>query len=615
MAVADKPDFYVVGIGASAGGLGALRTFFRGLSATPGFACVVVVHLSPEHESHLVELLQPYTQMPVRQVVKTVALEPNHVYVIPPNANLNSIDTHLRLSELELRRVKRAPIDHFLRTLAETHGSTAIGVILTGAGSDGALGVRQIKEQGGLTIAQEPDEAEYSSMPQSAIATGTVDLVLPLREMGRHIERYCAMLPVLPQPGAKGDLDRDTETLLEDILAEVRIRTGQEFTMFSRNMVLQRVGQRMRLGGTATLSQYLATLRGSAAEACALYDNLLLNVTEFFRDTATYELLESVLGELLDSNPARLRVWSIGCSTGEEAYSLAILLLEQASRRHEQPALQVFATELSAQALQKAREGSYPQEIAANVSEERLARFFLHENGRYRVRRELRNIVTFAAHDLFKDPPYSHLDLIVCRTVIRDLQPEMRQGVLGLFYYALQPNGVLVVGRGGALDAPGFVPEGTSGQLLRRVAGPARPGPLPVIPRASPGFGAGRQGMAATRGAMRDDAEVFRTAVARFVPPSVLIDGDDQVVHFSASAARYVRIPGGELTLDILKLLPAVIAEQLLYGLRQVRKELLSWKSKRFAVALDGAVRRLTLHVNRTGTEECPSDRLLVVFD
>ncbi|MBV8217319.1 MAG: response regulator, partial [Solirubrobacterales bacterium] len=208
-----------------------------------------------------------------------------------------------------------------------------------------------------------------------------------------------------------------------------------------------------------------------------------------------------------------------------------------------------------------------------------------------------------------------HLDLIVCRTVIRDLQPKMRQGVLGLFYYALQPNGVLVVGRGGALDAPGFVPEGTSGQLLRRVAGPARPGPLPVIPRASPGFGAGRQGMAATRGAMRDDAEVFRTAVARFVPPSVLIDGDDQVVHFSASAARYVRIPGGELTLDILKLLPAVIAEQLLYGLRQVRKELLSWKSKRFAVALDGAVRRLTLHVNRTGTEECPSDRLLVVFD
>ena len=216
-----KPDFYVVGIGASAGGLDALRTFFSRMPEAPGFACVVVVHLSPEHESHLVELLQPYTRMPVCQVVQTTALEPNHVYVIPPNANLNSIDTHLRLSELEVRRVERAPIDHFLRTLAETHGETAVGVILSGAGSDGALGLRQVKEFGGLTIAQDPREAEYASMPQSAIMTGAVDLVVALRDMADEITAYCATRPKVSAPGEDDLVAENEASLLEKILGEV----------------------------------------------------------------------------------------------------------------------------------------------------------------------------------------------------------------------------------------------------------------------------------------------------------------------------------------------------------------------------------------------------------
>src|SRR5215469_11548265 len=267
-----KPDFCVVGIGASAGGLDALRAFFSRMPATPGFACVVVVHLSPEHESHLVQMLQPYTQMSVCQVTRTTALERNRVYVIPPNANLNSIDTHLRLSELEGRRIKRAPIDHFLRTLAETHGETAIGLILSGAGSDGALGIRQIKERGGLTIVQDPREAEYGSMPQMAIETGAVDAVLAVRDMPEEIASYCATQPALTEPDANDGLPAEEAAVLEKILGELRQRTGQEFSMYRRAVLLQRLRRRMRLRHVKSLHTYFDVLRASAEEPRALYN-------------------------------------------------------------------------------------------------------------------------------------------------------------------------------------------------------------------------------------------------------------------------------------------------------------------------------------------------------
>src|SRR5262249_45163849 len=315
-------DFCVIGVGASAGGLEALRALFTRMPAQPGVACVVVVHLSPEHESHLVQMLQPYTQMPVRQVVKTTALERNCVYVIPPNANLNSIDTHLRLTQLEGQRTKRAPIDHFPRSLAETHGDQAIGVILSGAGSDGALGIRQIKEHGGLTIVQDPREAEYGSMPQAAIATGTVDIVLPVRDMADEITGYCTTQPSVGTGGMDGGLAEDEASQLEKILGEVRLRTGQEFAMFRREMVLQRLRRRMRLRHVNSLEACFEVLKSHADEPRALHNDLLLNVTEFFRDAELYVTIERMLGEILerkDDREARLRIWSIGCSTGEEA--------------------------------------------------------------------------------------------------------------------------------------------------------------------------------------------------------------------------------------------------------------------------------------------------------
>ena len=608
-------DFCVIGIGASAGGLDALRTLFSRISATPGFACVVVVHLSPEHESLLVQMLQPYTQMPVHQVVKTTALAPNCVYVIPPNANLNSIDTHLRLTQLEGRRLKRAPIDHFLRTLAETHAERAVGVILSGAGSDGALGIRQVKEHGGLTIAQDPREAEYGSMPQAAIGTGTVDVVLPIRDIPDELLAYCRTQPWVAKRGGDGNLAEAEASLLEKILGEVRLRTGQEFAIFRREVVLQRVRRRMRLRHVSSLAGYFAILESHADEPRALYNDLLLNVTDFFRDDEFGATTERVLREILgrkDDHDPRVRVWSIGCSTGEEAYSLAMLLLELSDGRSEGQLLQVFASESSSDVLQRAREGVYPQEIAASISQDRLERFFLYENGRYRVRRELRDLVTFANHDLFKDPPYAHLDLIVCRSLLHDLQPAMRRGALNLFYYALEPHGILLIEPQDELDTAGlFTRDSAHPRLLRRNTGPRQPLELPTGLRPFAGMSGENLGAPLVTGSW-DAPTLFRHAIDGYIAPSVLVDHDNCVVHFSATASRYVRIPGGELTRNILQLVPKTIARRLVSGLEAVRREQRSWHSEPFVVLFEGRARRITLRIDPSAHS---TDLVLVVFD
>ena len=613
-----KPDFCVVGIGASAGGLAALRALFSRMPAAPGFACVVVVHLSPEHESHLVQMLQPYTQMTVCQVTRTTALERNCVYVIPPNANLNSIDTHLRLTELESQRSKRAPIDHFLRTLAETHGDTAIGVILSGAGSDGALGIRQIKERGGLTLAQQPQEAEYASMPQAAVETGAVDVVLAVQDMPQEIASYCATQPALTELGSADDLPAEETSVLEEILDELRQRTGQEFAIYRRAVVLQRLRRRMRLRHVNSLQAYLEVLHDSTEEPRALLDDLLLNATEFFRDPDAYATIGLVLGEILrrkGNGDERLRVWSIGCSTGEEAYSIAMLLLEQSGRRDDRPQLQVFASELSSRALQLAREGTYPQEIADSISAERLERFFVYENGRYRVRSDLRDMVTFATHDLFKDPPYSHLDLIVCRNLLSNLQPAVRASVLSLLYYALEPHGAVLIGAADEIDASElFVRDPSDPCLFRRVRGPRRLLQLPAGIKPFAGLSGERSGSRVWRQSL-DLPSLFRTAVDSYVPASVMVDAHNRVVHFAATASRYVRIPGGELTLDIIRLVPETIGYRLSQGLDMVRREQRSWCSEPFVVFADHEARRMMIRIDRVGRRASTPELYLVVFD
>jgi len=403
------------------------------MPATSELAFVIVMHLAAEQESHLTELIQPYTTMPVLQVQDAIKTVRNHVYVIPPNRNLSTIDSHLRLTPLEEARRDRAPIDHFFRTLADTHGEHAIGIVLSGTGSDGTIGLQRIREAGGLTLVQEPTEAAYDGMPRSAIAGGQVDLVLPIQAMPARLLDYAANAPALAAP----DEDAAAEqTALRQILALVRRQTGQDFARYKRSTVLRRV----QIHQLPDLSAYARFLQANAAEVAALYQNLLISVTNFFRDPAVFARLEQVVIPQLFAGKGpsdQVRVWVAGCATGEEAYSLAILLLEQTSRLDPPIPIQIFATDLSEPALLRGRAGLYPETIADDVSAERLARFFSREGGGYRVNQRLRDCVLFAPHNLLKDPPFSKLDLITCRNLLiylnRDIHTQfVRAGSAGV---------------------------------------------------------------------------------------------------------------------------------------------------------------------------------------
>lgn len=352
---------------------------------------MLVVHLSPDHKSHLAELLQPHVGFSVEQVTDVTPLEVNRVYVIPPGRNLSTIDSHLRLSPLEPERRERAPIDHFFRTLAKTHNGNSAAVILTGTGGDGTLGIQEIKAKGGLTVAQDPAEAEYDGMPRSAIASGFIDLVLPLNQIADRVVGFLQTkprVPIVEEPPRA-----DSRPLLQSIFTHIRTRTGNDFSHYKRSTIMRRVRRRMQLSRIEELDDYLSLLREKPEEVRALAEDFLITVTSFFRDPEVFAHIERVvIPEILASKAAgdSVRVWSVGCSTGEEAYSVAMLLLEQTSLLDAPPLIHIFASDLHARSLKRAREGVFPEDIQADVSPERLRRFFVEDNACYRIRKESR---------------------------------------------------------------------------------------------------------------------------------------------------------------------------------------------------------------------------------
>lgn len=550
--------FPVVGIGASAGGLRALQEFFRHTPATSGIAWVVVTHLAPDQESHMAELLQSSTSMPVQQVRGTVELQPDRVYVIPPNRNLSSIDTHLQLDLLESERERRAPVDHFFRTLANSHRSQAIGVILSGTGSDGASGLARIKEQGGLPIVQDPEEAEYDSMPRNAIALGQVDSVLPVAEIGRFIAAFTQRAPALPIAPETETLPDTLRATLQQILALVRVHTGHDFARYKRGTLVRRIQHRMQLTGLEQVEMYLSRLRTDPGEVQMLANDLLISVTSFFRDQNAFEMLEQeVIPRLFENKAAGepVRVWVAGCATGEEAFSLAILLLEYAQRHHEARPLQVFATDLSEAALQRAREGYYPETIAEDVSPERLSRFFVAEQSGYRLRKEVREIVLFAPHNLLKDPPFSRVDLISCRNVLIYLERDIHAQLLSIFHYALRPEGWLFLGAAEVVEgAHGFRTVNRKYSLYQRQEIPDEDRPLPQLPLTPslPHAGAiavPRPGSMSPRSYDPGHGRLLE----RFTLPGLIVAPDHNIVYYSAGISLYLQQPPGEPTHNALK--------------------------------------------------------------
>ncbi|MCB0324518.1 MAG: PAS domain-containing protein, partial [Bdellovibrionales bacterium] len=612
---AEGEQLIIVGIGASAGGLAALKTLFSLMPGDSGLAFVVVMHLAPDRKSHLAELLQPTTDLRVQQVTETVALEPNVIYVIPPNANLDSIDTHLRLSDLERARSERAPIDHFFRTLASNHGDRSIGVVLTGSGSDGTLGLKEIKLSGGVAIVQDPNEAEYDGMPQSAVSTGVADLILPLAEIPKAIIGFTSTAPKLRLRSEQA-AESSSEQVLQKIFAQLRARTGRDFTQYKRSTVMRRIGRRMQFRRQEDLAEYLAVLRSSPEEVRALADDLLITVTSFFRDPEVFQYVRTnVLPQIVtakrDGEP--IRIWSVGCATGEEAYSLAILVLETLAQLDKHLPIQIFASDLHEHSLTKAREGLYLGDIESDITSERLSRYFEKENGGYRVRKEVRELVVFAPHNLMGDPPFSRLDLISCRNLLIYLKRELQHEVIELFHYALKPDGFLVLGTSETLDAGDLFQVEEKKCCVYRRRNIRAPEPrLPVFPTTRP-----RVFSEAERVPLETQSISYgglhQKIVERYAPPSILLAPDNRVVHLSENAGRYFEHPGGEITSNVFKILCEELRLELRTALHSARETGEIAVTKAIDVSVNGEKRPVVLHV-RPSSEVGQQGYALVLF-
>ena len=573
---AASADLMVVGIGASAGGLKALLDFFGNVPPRTGMAFVVVVHLSPEHQSRMPDVLQQATSMPVQQVVETVPIRPDHVYVISPKSQLRIFDGKLEPAESAKRHGPSVTIDLFLQTLADAHLHRSVGVILSGTGSDGTLGVRAIKAHGGLTIAQAPEEAEYDSMPRSAIASG-VDFVLPARDMPGKIvalwrNAQSIRLPDLPDRPSAEDAAAEAEDALRDILANVRTRTGHDFSQYKRATLMRRVERRLQVNQLQSLIEYRDYLSAHPTEASALLRDLLISVTWFFRDPPAWQALsERVLPELFQGRDGEnLRVWVVGCATGEEVYSLGMLLLEHAESMSEPPAIHIFATDIDEEALAFARAGRYPESISQQVSPERLKRFFVREHGSYRVHKSLREMVMFAAHNVIQDPPFSRLDLVCCRNLLIYLTRHVQNKVVDLLHFALKPDAVLLLGMSESIedDHDGFTAIDKANRIFAQQPRARMGLMLSALPTLQPQRPASEIAGAAGR-RLVSFGELHQRLLEHYAPPSIVVDDRYEIVHLSDRAGHFLQLGPGEPSLNLLKVAPEYLRYDLQAALDQ----------------------------------------------
>jgi two-component system CheB/CheR fusion protein len=639
----------MVGLGGSAGSIMALQEFFEAMPADSGMVFVVILHLSPEHESAMPALLQRHTPMRVMQAEHGTKVEANWVYVIPPGKHLTSVDGHLQLTDLEPEKGKRVAVDLFFRSLADTHGPHAAAIVLSGADGDGALGIKRIKERGGLTIAQDPDEAEHPSMPQSSIATGMVDWVLKVAEMPDRLLDYTQRETRLRVPPEEGPQPAKTppkaadadEATLREVLAFLRARTGRDFSYYKRSTIVRRISRRIQVNALEDLPGYLRFLRTHPGESGALLQDLLISVTNFFRDRESFEAVELLIPELFKNKTLSdsVRLWSTACATGEETYSLAMMALEHARTLDAPPAIQIFGCDLDDAAIQVARTGVYPETITADVSEERLRRFFQKEHRGYRVRREVREMVLFAAHDLLKDAPFSRIDLISCRNLMIYLNREAQKRALDIFHFALKPGGLLFLGSSESVEEESAlfsavdkrhriyrqrpmqraglpIPAGT-GTLLRAAVAQERARGGPVLPGHAFVGQQSNMGALAAELAQSEErvslSELHFKLVESFAPPSVVVNREYEIVHISENAGRFLQFSGGEPTMNFLRVVHPSLRIELRAALFQAAETSLPVEVSGVPMEVESVQRVVDIGVSPAG--EAAPGFLLVVFD
>ncbi len=562
----NAPGFAIVGIGASAGGLAAFEAFFSTMPADtfPGIAFVLVQHLARDHKSILSELIRRYTLMQVLEVEDGMIVKANCAYIIPPNRDMALVNGRLQLLEPTLARGIRLPIDFFFRTLAQDQHERAICIVLSGTGTDGTLGLRAVKGEGGMVMVQIPETAEYDGMPRSAIATGLADFVLPANEMPPQLLAYVAHAFGNSQRPVTSRVLPSTDGL-EKIFLLLRSQTGHDFSQYKRNTIIRRLERRMAVHQIDRLDDYLRYLQLTRGEVDALFRDLLIGVTNFFRDTEIFdEIQEQVIPQLFagKSSGESIRVWVAGCSTGEEAYSIAMLLRERMEELKGNFKVQVFATDLDREAIEYARAGIYPSSIVADVSAERLAHFFDQENpdgSTYRIHKTIRDMLIFSEHSLIKDPPFSKLDLISCRNLLIYMGSDLQKKLLPLFHYALNPDGLLVLGSSESIGEFGdlFSVVDPTAKIYQRKVGDfgTRLGPSRML-QYHPGVEVVRQASGIARSdvklPLKEIAE--RSLLEHYAPVGALVNERGDILYLLGRTGRFLEPPPGEASLNIFKM-------------------------------------------------------------
>lgn len=609
-----SPPFPIVAIGASAGGLEACGKLVDALPPLTGMAFILVQHLDPNHKSLITELLTDHTAMTVEQAVDGMAVQPDHLYVIPPGAYLSAQQGVLRLTSPTERHGARLPFDFLLRSLAQNYGNRVIAVVLSGTGADGSLGLKDVKKQSGFVIAQKPDEAAFDGMPRSAIATGAVDLVLPVAEIPHALAVYGGQVR---QDGPSAEAARSSKAAdqLADIINLLRDKTQHDFRLYKPGTLHRRIERRMSMVKPSidNMASYLQILRHDDNELNLLAEDLLINVTRFFRDPVVFDgLAADIIPDLVRNHAADrpLRIWIAGCSSGEEAYSLGILFLEAIAVQKSNIKIQIFASDVDPDAVATAREGFYPATIADEVSAVRLAKFFTSEDKGYRVAPELRSSVLFTVQDVLTDPPFADLDMVSCRNLLIYLQPEAQARILGLFHFALREGGILLLGNSETVGSVNDLFEVISkpDRLYRRI-GRGRP----LVPGVSLHADSHVRTRAPGHRQPRHTApaELCRRLVLDiYAPAAVLINSKNEILYSHGPTDRYLRVASGHPTHGLLSMTRAELRTKLNAAIQRVRETYTRTLVTGCRTNHDGQVLSFSVDVHPVTSER---ERLLLV--
>ena len=616
----DDASFPVIGMGASAGGLEAFEKFFTNMPSDSGMAFVLVPHLDPTHKSMMVELLKRCTKMSVTEVQDGMKVQPNHVYVIPPNKDMGIFHGRLLLMELSEPCSARLPIDAFLRSLAADQRQKAVCIILSGTGTSGTLGLKAIKGEGGMVMAQSPGSAKYDGMPRSAIATGLVDYTLPPEEMSKHLIQYLEH-PYIGAQKTEEDIETKTD-LLQKIFLLLRRQTGHDFSLYKPNTIRRRIERRMVLHQIGEVQDYVRYLQQNQHEVSLLFKELLIGVTSFFRDPEAFDALKSeVLSQLLDGrHPEQpVRIWAAACSTGEEAYSIAILFKEHMSEHEQDLKVQIFATDIDSSAIDIARAGIYPESISVDVTQERLNRFFTKEGNIYQINKEVRETVVFAVQNIVQDPPFSKLDIISCRNLLIYLGPELQKKLLPLFHYILNPNGVLFLGSSETIGV--FTDSFSTVDPKWKIFG--RKG-LPSAAQIAVNFPS-RQPLGSSIDEDKHETRVAgnvnlprlteKMLLDSYTPPCVLINEECDILYFHGRTGKYLEPAPGEARWNVVEMAREGMKSKLRSAIREVIAKKTDIRHRNIPIKNNGGFQVVDLTVKPVRIPESMRGLMMVVFE